>query len=153
PSGREVQTIPLGYRGQVRQVVISPDGSKIVWVDGNGAVNGLGPTVMIPFPVIDDPFDHRKFKGAESVALAFSRDGKYVAIAARGGLMTVDVAEKKTVFSGQVGDVHRCVFSPDGKSVALLHAVKGLRLVNVAADAKPKGKVSAFSANLVSPMS
>ena len=42
PSGREVQTIPLGYRIQVRQVAISPDGAKVVWEDGHGAVHGLG---------------------------------------------------------------------------------------------------------------
>src|SRR5262245_44647554 len=56
PGGREVRTIPLGYRVQVRHVAVSPDGEKVIWVDSNGAIHGLGMTVALPFPGMGDPF-------------------------------------------------------------------------------------------------
>jgi WD40 repeat protein len=135
PSGREVRTLPLGYRVQVRQVAVSPDGSRVAWVDGNGALHGLEVPVAFPVEAVD-PFDGRKLVGLEPVPLAFSPDGKFFATGGHGRLAIVDLDAKKVVVSAQVGDLHRCAFSPDGRTLAIVHPVAGLRLIDAKGQAR-----------------
>jgi WD40 repeat protein len=140
PSGREVRCIWLGYRAVVRRVALSPDGSLVAW---SGAGAGVAVADVATGRVIDR-LD--KSGGKDTVRpFAFSPDGKALATGAAGTLRLWDLTTGKETLEAKVGDFDRCLFSPDGRKLAIVAGkFAGLRLIDVAPGSATRGKPLSF---------
>jgi WD40 repeat protein len=143
-SGAPV-AILAGHEGSVRGVAFSPDGLTLasvaydaslrLWNAFDGSVRGVA--------AID---------GATGLnAVAFSPDGKTVAVAGSSGVRLVSVADltRRTALAGTRGSVHAVAFSPDGKTLAAACEDRTVRLWD-ASTGRETGTLTGAAAGLMS---
>jgi WD40 repeat protein len=148
PSGREVRCIWLGHwfsGGRATRVALSPDGKLVAW-SGPGS-DGVAVADVATGRVIDNL--HKPdgpVKDAPAQPFAFSADSKTLATGGADGTLRIwDLTNGKETIQAKVGAFDRCVFSPDGKTLAVAGGrFAGLRLIDIAPDRPTTGKTLAF---------